>query len=56
MRTRQTGEPCVGEYVLKHLIDLGLSRYQSYLSFLGIRFEELGGLDRKEGATSGWQN
>ncbi|KAF8488860.1 hypothetical protein F5888DRAFT_1638959 [Russula emetica] len=27
----------------------------SYLSFLGIRFEKLGGLDRKEGATSGWQ-
>jgi hypothetical protein len=22
---------------------------------MGIRFEELGGFDRKEGATSGWQ-
>ena len=40
---------------LKHLVDFGISRYLSYLSFLGIRFEELGGLDRNEGAMSGWR-
>lgn len=41
--------------MLKHLVDLGISRYLSYLSFLGIRFEELGGLDKYEGVMSGWR-
>jgi hypothetical protein len=57
MRTRRTGRAVCRKVicVLKHLINLGISRYLPYHSFMGIRFEELGGLDSKEGAMSGWR-